>query len=62
MDTQSDVPAGFVASGKNDLDILTVGLNYKPRDEIVFKFDYQTFDDAVGGSEDRFNLAMGYAF
>ena len=62
VDTQSDVPAGFVASGKNDLDILTVGLNYKPRDEIVFKFDYQTFDDAVGGSEDRFNLAMGYAF
>jgi len=62
LDTQSDIPSGFEASGKNDIEIITLGLNFKPRDEIVFKADYQINDDEADSLDDQFNLAIGYVF
>jgi hypothetical protein len=62
-DTQESVPAGFKAvSGTYDVDVVTVGVNYKPRAEIVFKADYQFYDSADSSVADQFNLAMGYIF
>lgn len=61
-DTQAAVPAGFAASGARDVEVVTVGVNYKPRDEIVFKADVQTYDNEAGTGEDQFNLAAGYVF
>lgn len=37
FNTQDKVPAGFTASGRNDVQLTTVGLNYKPIQEIVLK-------------------------
>jgi hypothetical protein len=62
VDTQAETPSGFRNSGDNDLDILTAGVNYKPRDQIVFKFDFQKIEKASGGREDQYNFAMGYVF
>lgn len=61
-DTQDEVPTGFSASGKYDVDVVTVGLNYKPLDEIVFKADYQFYDNEADSGVDQWNLAMGYVF
>ena len=60
--TQDDTPAGFLTSGKYDVEVTTIGLNYKPMDTIVFKADYQNYDNGAGSGVDQFNLAMGYEF
>jgi len=62
FDTQSDVPAGFTESGAFDVDLLTVGVNYKPIDQLVFKAEWQRFDDDAGEDKNQVNLAMGYVF
>ena len=61
-DTQSSIPAGFMRSGGNDVEVVTVGVNVKPIDEIVFKADYQFYDNQADSANDQFNLAMGYVF
>lgn len=61
--TQEKVPAGFQpVGGQNDINVVTVGIDYKPRTEIVFKADVQFYDSADGSAPDQFNLAMGYVF
>ena len=61
-DTQKEIPDGFSRSGKNDIEATTLGLNFKPLDEIVFKAEYQFIEDANGTEKDQFNLGMGYVF
>jgi hypothetical protein len=60
--TQESVPSGFSESGKNDVEIVTVGLNYKPITELVAKAEYQFYDNAAGSVEDQANVALGYIF
>lgn len=62
LNTQDKVPAGFAASGKNDTEILTVGLNFKPIAEIVTKVEYQFYDNAADSASDQLNLGLGYIF
>ena len=62
LNTQDSTPTGFKNSSKNELDILTLGLSYKPLDEIVFKADYQFISDAADTDSDQINLALGYVF
>ena len=57
-DTQDKVPAGFARSSSTDEEVITLGVNFKPIDEIVFKAEWQSFDKA----DDQFNLSMGYNF
>jgi hypothetical protein len=58
FDTQEEVPSGFAADPANDQDILTAGLNWRPRPNLVFKAEYQDFDEL----EDGWNVAMGFSF
>lgn len=58
LDTQTEVPSGFASDPANDLDILTLGLNWRPRSNLVFKAEYQDLDDAADGV----NVAMGFSF
>jgi hypothetical protein len=58
VDTQAEVPGGFASDPANDFDLVTVGLNWRPRSNLVFKAEYQDFQR----SEDGFNLAMGLSF
>jgi len=62
LNTQDKMEDGFVANPKNDLDIVTFGLNYQPIDEVVFKVEHQFIEDGNDDSYDQTNLAMGYIF
>ena len=58
VDTQEEVPEGFASDPANDFDVLTAGLNWRPRSNIVFKVEYQDFDELADG----WNAAMGFSF
>jgi hypothetical protein len=58
LDTQAEVPSGFASDAANDFDIVTLGLNWRPRSNLVFKAEYQDYSE----SEDGWNVAMGFAF
>lgn len=59
-DTQAKMPAGFAASPTNSDHVTTTGFNYKPISQVVFKADYQNYND--NSVNNRFNLGMGYMF
>ena len=46
----------------NDVDVLTLGLAYRPTDAIVFKLDYSDFDNGANDAIDRLTLGMGFVF
>lgn len=62
FNTQDKVPSGFTAAGKNDVESLTVGLNYKPIDQVVLKAEFQDYDNKAGTAVDQWNIALGYIF
>jgi hypothetical protein len=62
LNTQDAVPAGFLVNPDTDIDILTLGLVYKPIEQIVLKIDYQNVDNQAGTGADRFNVLLGYVF
>jgi len=61
-DTQAKVPGGFAADPENDIDVLTMGIVYRPTDAIVFKLDYSDFDNQANNAIDRLTLGMGFVF
>lgn len=64
VDTQNEMPAGFVRNEKYVQDVYTVGLHFRPIPQIVFKLDYQNIrpksdpDDVA----DAVRFAVGYVF
>lgn len=62
--TQDEVPAGFSADPANDVEVMQVGLDYKPHPNVVIKLDYQNRDNAslTKEAEDQFNIGIGYMF
>ncbi len=62
VDTQQHVPAGFMANGKYDDTIWTVGIDYKPISQVVLKADYRMYNPEAGESPDTFNLGLGFVF
>jgi hypothetical protein len=61
-DTQAEVPAGFARNPANDVEILTLGLAWRPLEQVILKADYQDVDNAAGSGVDQVNLALGYVF
>lgn len=47
---------------RGDVDEVTLGLNYWPIDNVVFKLDYHHSDPKGGSSEESLNLGVGYSF
>ena len=60
--TQDKVPAGFAASGKHNVELTVLGVNFKPIEEVVLKAEYQLYDDDANSLKDQWNLALGYIF
>lgn len=60
--TQDTVPAGFLADPVNDVEILTLGLAFRPIDQIVIKADHQSMDNQAGTGVDQFNVLLGWIF
>lgn len=61
-DTQREVPSGFARNPANEIEILTVGVSWKPIEQLIFKADWQDVDNGAGTGVDQFNLALGYIF
>ena len=62
LNTQDAVPAGFSANPDTDIQSLTLGIAYKPIEQLVLKVDYQNVDNKAGTGADRFNVLLGYVF
>lgn len=62
LNTQRAVPAGFLADPANDREILTLGLQFQPLDQLVIKADWQDVDNGAGTGVDQFNISAGYVF
>jgi len=58
IDTQAEMPTGYVSDPTQDNEILVFGINYKPIPQVVVKLDYEQWDN----SYDRFNILFGYVF
>jgi hypothetical protein len=61
-DTQKSVPAGFTRDPAREVEILTVGLEWHPIEQIVVKGDWQDVDNGAGTGVDQFNLGLGWVF
>ncbi len=62
LNTQEEAATGTTADPANERDIVTVGLNFKPIDEVVFKLEHQFIEDGNNDRLDQTNLALGYIF
>src|SRR5207253_7506787 len=58
-DTQKEVPAGFLRNPADDVNSLTLGLAWKPIDQIVLKADYQKYDNRAKTGVDQINVLLG---
>jgi hypothetical protein len=62
INTQSDVPFGFLKNPANDQSVWTIGLEYKPISNIVIKADYMAISNEADSGVDQFNILLGYSF
>ncbi len=62
LNTQADVPAGFVADGSKDIAVINLGLSYKPIPNVVIKLDYRNLDPKAGQIADEVNIGFGFIF
>lgn len=62
FDTQKKVPAGFARNPARDVELLTVGLAFKPLEQLVVKADYQDYENGADTGVDQINVAIGYLF
>jgi hypothetical protein len=61
-DTQDSVPPGFVEDPARDVESLTLGLAFKPIDQVILKADWQDYENGAGTATDQLNVALGYIF
>ncbi len=62
LDTQAQVPAGYLRNPGRDRSFHTLGLELKPISNIVIKADYQWKRNRAKTGLDQFNMALGYNF
>lgn len=62
LNTQDAVPAGFSANPDTEIRSLTLGLEYKPIEQVVVKADYQNVHNRARTGADRFTVLLGYVF
>ena len=61
-DTQASVPAGFSRDPANDVREWTLGITFKPIEQVVVKADWQQRRNAARSGVDQWNAALGYIF
>ncbi|HEY6360261.1 MAG TPA: hypothetical protein VIX63_04115 [Vicinamibacterales bacterium] len=62
VDTQHEVPAGFMRDLSRDGDFTTLGLEVKPIPNVVLKADYQWITNAANTGRNQVNVNLGYSF
>jgi len=62
VDTQVDVPTGFASNPANDLDVLSIGVAWKPIGRAIMKADYQIVGNEAETGVNQLNVVLGYLF
>ena len=62
VDTQHEIPAGYIRDVTRDGDFTTFGVDFKPIPNVVVKTEYQWLTNATGTGRNQFNLNLGYSF
>jgi hypothetical protein len=62
VDTQDDMPDGFAADRRRELEIYTVGMNFEPIPNVVLKLDYRNKRSEQGAAGDEINAGLGLVF
>lgn len=62
LDTHAEVPGGFTIDRSRNIDAHTFGVEVKPINNIVVKFDYQAIGNQARTGRDQFNIGLGYSF
>jgi len=62
VDTQDEVPPGFVRDLTRDGDFTTFGVEVKPIPNVVLKADYQWITNAADTGRNQVNVNLGYSF
>ncbi len=62
VDTQHQVPTGFIRDLSRDGTFKTLGVEVKPISHVVLKTDYQWIANMAGTGRNQFNINLGYAF
>ena len=61
-DTQATVPDGYARNPANDVDVLTIGVQFKPIEQIVLTADWQKIGNAANTGTNQWNLGLGWIF
>jgi hypothetical protein len=62
IDTQDDMPDGFAADRRKELEIYTAGLHFRPISQVVIKLDYRNKRAEQGAAGDEINAGIGLVF
>lgn len=62
FNTQAEVEQALPANGVNNRTVTTVGVNYRPWPNVVFKADYQFRDNKGAGERDRIEFGAGFVY
>jgi hypothetical protein len=62
VNSQDEVPEGYLADPANDLRVISIGAAWKPITNLVVKGDYQIRSNEADTGVDQLNVAIGYLF
>jgi hypothetical protein len=62
LDTQSDVPAGYIKNAATSRQITTAGVAFYPHPQVVTKADYQWLRNDAKTGTDQWNVLVGFMF
>lgn len=62
FDTHASMPAGFARDPSRHQRVRTVGMQYFPHPDVVFKLDFRNFGSDAGEPGDEVNLGFGWVF
>ena len=62
LNTQKDLPRGFVTDRRRPRRLFIPGIHFKPHPNVVLKLDYRNIDDWAGESADELSVGMGLIF
>ena len=62
LNTQEEVPSGFLSDPVRDGTFHTVGVEFRPIYNVVIKTDYQLLKNPLSTGLNQFNINLGYSF
>ena len=62
VDTQAEVPVGFLRNPSKNNNYFTFGVELKPNPGVVLKIDHMWVNNDANSGTNQFNINLGYAF